>query len=215
MATSVIPTAHNERIRLGAGKLWVAPIGTITNAFAPTGVAGQFVQGTTATSVPGNAAWLPLGITKAGNIFKTGITTANVDSAEYYYPHKIVTTAQTADMAFALMTVNLTNLRLGFNAATSSVSGAVTDTTVARLSPPLPGAETRVQVMWESLAGDFVIVIYQALQTQAISLNAAKGNNNMEVPVMMTAELPPTATASVPFDMWVVGATWAETAATD
>lgn len=215
MATTVIPSAHSERIRLGAGKLWAAPVGTITSSYAPSGAAGQFTQGTVTGDVPGSTAWLPLGITKTGSVFKTGITTANVESAEYYYPHKIVATAQTADITFSLMTVNLTNLRLAFNAPTTAVSAPPTDTSPAKLTPPLVGQEVRSQLLWESLNADCLIVIYQALQTQAVSLNAAKGNANMEVPVVMTAELPPTATAATPFDMWVIGASWAETIATD
>lgn len=215
MPTTVVPNAHGERIRLGAGKLWAAPTGTITNAFAPTGAAGQFTQGLVTGDVPGHTAWLPLGITKTGSVFKTGITTANIESAEYYYPHKIVSTAQTADIAFNLMTVNLTNLRLALNAPLTGESGAPTDSAATKLTPPLVGQEVRSQVMWESLTADFVIVIYQALQTQAVSLNAAKGAANMEVPIMMTAELPPSAVSSTPFDLWVIGATWAETADTD
>jgi hypothetical protein len=73
----------------------------------------------------------------------------------------------------------------------------------------------RSKLLWESLNADMLIVIYQALQTQAVSINAAKGNANMEVPVVMTAELPPTATAATPFDLWVIGSSWAETLDTD
>lgn len=215
MPTTVVPNSHGERIRLGAGKLWASPVGTITNAFAPTGAAAQFTQGVVAGDVPGSAAWLPLGITKSGSIFKTGLTTANVESAEYYYPHKIVTTAQMADLSFNLMTVNLTNLRLALNAAPTADSAVPTDTTPAKLVPPLVGQEVRVQLMWESLTADFLIVIYQALQTQAVSLAMAKGAANMEIPVVMTAELPPSTVAPTPFDMWVIGTTWAETASTD
>lgn len=214
--TTVVPTAHSDRIRLGAGKLWAAPVGTITSAFAPTGSGSQFTQGLVSGDVPGSAAWLPLGITKSGSVFKTGITVANVESAEYYYPHKIVATAQTADLTFSLMTVNLTNLRLSLNADTPQVSGGPPSATAAaKLTPPLVGQEVRAQLLWESLTADFLIVIYQALQTQAVSLNMAKGSANMEIPLVMSAELPPSATAPTPYDMWVIGSTWAETLDTD
>jgi hypothetical protein len=148
-------------------------------------------------------------------VFKTGITVANVESAEYYYPHKIVATAQTADLTFSLMTVNLTNLRMAFNADISTVSAVPDADTPAKLTPPLVGQEVRTQLMWESLSADFLIVIYQALQTQAVSLNAAKGNANMEIPVVMTAELPPSTVAPTPFDLWVMGTSWTETVDTD
>lgn len=222
MAVTIIPKAHGNRIRTNAGQLWVLPAGTLTDATflaslntSVTAGQGQFAVGTAANTVPGSALALPLGITKTGMVFKNALTTANIDSAEYYYPHKIVGTAQSADVTVTLITVNATNLRLAFNAATSQVAGTPDASNAAKLVPPLVGQEVRCQLIWEANDASHVIILWQALQTGAVSLNAAKGNANMEIPLTFTAELPDVSIAPAPFAEYFTGTTYAETVSTD
>lgn len=222
MPIVVNPLAHANRIRTQAGKLWALPAGTLTDATflaslstSVTAGQGQFVSGTAANTVPGSALALPLGITKTGMVFKNALTTANIESAEYYYPHKVVGTAQVVDLTTTLITVNATNLRLAFNAATSQVTGTPDASDAAKLVPPLVGQEVRCQLVWESNAADHVIIIWQALQTGAVSLNAAKGNANMDIPLTFTAELPDSTIAPAPYAEYFTGTSWVETVNTD
>lgn len=208
-----IPSAQMTRRRYGAGKLWGYTLGTpiATSAYSPAGTASAFTQGNSATNVPGNVGWLPLGITEDGMTFTSGIDTENDEAAEYYYNLKTLVTGQTATLAVTLKTVNLTNLRLALNAATSAVSATPTATVAAKLTPPLPGSEVRCQLLWESLDNNLVIVMYQALQTNEVSLAGVKGAGGITLDLAFTLEQPDAAVATTPFDLWVIGTSWAET----
>lgn len=207
---SIVPSAIMSRRRYGAGKLWVAPLGTITNNFTPTVTGGVFVQGTTATQVPGATAWLPVGITTEGTKFTSSFDTDNDESAEYYYPHAVIVTGQTCTLEVELKTVDLTNLRVALNAATSQVNGTPTASSFARLTPPLPGSEVRMQWMWESTAADMLIVLYKGLNTGDVELTAQKGAAGMNIPLTISGELPDAAVATTPFDILTCGTSYAE-----
>lgn len=212
-----IPTAIMNRRRYGAGKLWGYTLGTpvVTSAYAPTGTGGLFTQGSSATNVPGAAGWLPLGITEDGMEFTVGFDTDNDNSAEYYYSHKTVVTGQTGSLKATLKTVNLTNLRLALNAATSAVSATPSATQAAKLTPPLPGQEVRCQLMWEALDNNLVIVMYQALQTSDVGLQGRKGADGMVLDLEFMLEQPDASVAPTPWDTWVIGTTWAESVSTE
>jgi hypothetical protein len=212
---SIIPAAHMERRRYGAGKLWAAPAGTLTSSFTPTVSGGVFTQGTTATAVPGSTAMLPVGITTEGTKFTASFDTDTDESAEYYYPHKTIVTGQTAKLEVELKTVNLTNLRAALNASTSQVNGTPSASSFARLTPPLPGQEVRMQWLWESTAGDMLILLYQGLNTGDVELDAAKGAKGMNIPLSISGELPDSTIATTPFDILVCGTSYAETASGD
>jgi hypothetical protein len=214
-----IPTAQVTRRRYGAGKLWAAPAGTLTVAapFAPASItAGAFIQGTDAlTKVPGSTTFLPLGVTEDGMEFSFGFDTEDDESAEYYYPLKTVVTGQTASMSATLKQVNLTNLRLALNASTSAVTGTPSATAAAKLTPPLPGAEVRCQILWESLDNDIVIIGYSALQTNEVTLSPNKGAAGLSLDLQWNLEQPAATIATVPFDIWVTGTSWVETVSGD
>lgn len=215
MVIIAIPKFHSNRRRYGAGKLWVAPLGTVTSSYAPAGASSAFTQGTSANNVPGDTDWLPLGITQEGMTFSSSSDTEPDESAEYYYPHKILVTGQSATMSATLKTVNLTNLRTAFNAATSAVSATPGPSTAARLTPPLPGEEVRCQIMWESLDDDMVIILYQCMNTGAVEIGGRKGAEGTNVPLELTAELPDEDVALTPVDIWVIGASYEETVTGD
>ncbi|MEU0467318.1 hypothetical protein ABZ215_25225 [Amycolatopsis sp. NPDC006131] len=212
---NIVPSAKMERRRYGAGKLWVAPLGTITSNYTPQVTGGAFVQGTTATQVPGASAWLPVGITTEGTRFTSSSDTDTDESAEYYYPHATVVTGQTCGLEVELKTVNLTNLRVALNAATSQVSGTPTASSFARLAPPLPGQEVRMQWLWESNAADMIIVLYKGLNTGDVELAAQKGAGGMNVPLSISGELPDASVAPTPYDILVCGNSFAESTATE
>lgn len=212
-----IPSAQMTRRRYGAGKLWAYTLGTpvLTSAYAPAGTGSAFTQGTSSTNVPGTASLLPLGITEEGMTFTSGFSTDNDESAEYYFSHKTIVTGQTASLKTTLKTVNLTNLRLALNAPTSAVSAVPTATVAAKVTPPLPGAEVRCQLLWESLDNNMLIVGYQALQTNELNLAGRKGAAGMVLDLEFTFEMPDAAIAPTPYDLWVIGTSWAETVNTE
>jgi hypothetical protein len=137
------------------------------------------------------------------------------ESAEYYFPHKTLVTGQSGSLKATLKTVNLTNLRLALNAATTAVSATPSATTAAKLTPPLPGAEVRCQLLWESLDNNIVIPMYQCLQTNDVTLAGKKGAEGMVLDLEFSFEMPDASVAPTPYDIWVIGASWIETVTTD
>lgn len=197
--------------------MWALPPATLTHAtYLPVGTAGAFTQGATANvAIPGSALALPLGITNEGTEFEFSFDTEEDSAAEYYYPLRTVVTGQTAKLSTSLKTVNLTNLRYAFNAATTAWSATPSATTPAYFTPPAPGEEVRIQILWESLANDLFILGYSAFQTNAVTLAAVKGSAGLNLELAWNLEQPDAAIAPVPFKMGVLGASWVETIAAE
>lgn len=209
------PTAKTTKRRYGPGKLWAYTLGTpilthaVTAAYA--GAASAFTQGTSATNIPGTTSLLPLGITKGGMEFTTSFDTEKDESAEYYYAHAVVMTGQEAKLKCTLKTVNITNLRFALNAPASAWSATPSATVASILTPPAPGSEVRCQLLWESLANDFVIVGYQALQIGDVSIAGVKGAEGVNLDLEFNFEQPDASVAAVPYEVAVIGATWVDT----
>lgn len=212
---SIVPSAQMTRRRYGAGKLWVAPLGTVTSNYAPTGTGGSFTQGTTATQVPGNAAWLPVGITSEGTTFTFSFDTDTDEAAEYNDALATIVTGTSATMEAELKTVNLTNLRAAFNLPTSLVTGTPTASTAAYIDPPAAGAEVRSQWLWESTSGNHIILFWQGLNTGDVALQGQKGAGGMNIPISVNAELPDVSVAPRAWRQYVIGTSFAESVGTE
>ncbi len=208
-----VPVARVNQRRYGAGALYWAPAGTVDATYTPAGTGSKFTIGTDDDAkVPGFTGFLPLGITTEGMTFTGSFTTENDESAEYYVPHKIMVTGQAESLAVTLKTVNLTNLRVAMNAGTSSVTGGTPSATQAvRIRKPDPGAEKRSQLMWISQDEDMVLVIYSALQTGDFTIAGRKGVEGINLPLTFTVEQPDISISPVSYDIWVIGASYAET----
>jgi hypothetical protein len=214
-----VPSAIVGRRHYGPGKLFLAPPGTITDTYAPIGANSKFTLGTTvATNVPGNANWLPAGITTDGMTFTGNFTTENDEAAEYATPIKVLVTGQAETLAVTLKQVNLTNIRAALNAGTSSVtrvSGATGATgpgvaDVVRIRKPAIGTEQRCQLLWLAQDDDFILLIYSALQTGDFTIQGQKGAGGITLPLTFTVEQPPSTVAASSYDMYAIGTSWAE-----
>lgn len=208
------PAAHAERERYGPGKLWIAPLGTVTSTYTPTVAASLFTQGTTATGVPGATTFLPLGRTNEGMELSYSIETEDDTPAESFDPHRTIMTGRTASLAVSLRQINLTNLRAAFNLMGSTIT-APTATAFSRVSPPSPGSESYCQIMWESDANDMIIIMYKTLQVGEFSLAGRKGAESMRLELEFRGNQPDSSVATVPVDILVAGVTYAETVSGD
>lgn len=211
-----IPKAQMTRRRYGAGKLWYLPAGTIDETnFTPTVTTSKFDQGTSGDTVPGFTTALPLGITKEGMTWTRTVTTEVDEAAEHYGALKTVVTGITETLAVALKTVNLTNLRVAMNAASTVVSGTPGASAYAKIKKPKPGEEIRGQLLWESLGDDFLIACWQVFQTNDVSLGARRGVEGMNLDLSFNLELPPPTVSDEESTLYVAGATWIETVSGD
>lgn len=219
------PLWHADRRRYGAGKLFVAPLGTITSAYAPVSTGSKFVLGTSATNVPGSTAWLPLGYTAEGHTFTQSVDTDDDTAAESLYPVATPVTGKTARWAVTLKTVNLTTLRVALNAfdASSTVVTNVSGSggqvpgvsTVVKVKPPVAGSEVRCQFLWINNDDDDVIVGYRALNVGDFERAFKKGAEGQDVPLEFNLELPETTISTTPYDEYLTGASYIETVSAD
>jgi hypothetical protein len=222
----VVPIANINRRIYGAGKLWYLPAGTYTGQLAnpagtpydPSPVGSKFTQGTDAlTKVPGTTAALPLGITSEGMEFQSDMETDQDESAEYYQPHRIMMTGQSAKLSVELKTTNITNLRIASNVGTGGVlGGAGTATNAAIIGPVQADAVTRGQYLWESLDENVLLIIFSGLNTSGLRLAGKKGVEGSNLPLEIDCELPDATVAGWAYEIHLAGAALgAETVATD
>lgn len=206
---------QSTRRHYGTAAVWAAPLGTVTGgtvggAYVPAGTAGAFAQGNTATNVPGNAAWLPIGWTDGGWDLTFTIKTEEDDAAESYDPVAYPVVGRAATLKASLKQCNLTNLRLALNAPTGSVNQAPGPSTTATLTPPAAGSEVRAQWLLETQDGSLVCVIYQALNTGAVQLMFQKGAKGLSVPLELNVEVPASTVSSAPWHIHTIGTAYVE-----
>ena len=117
-------------IQLGAGRLYVAPIGTTE----PT---------TCSAALP--SAWRAVGYTENGTTVSVELTNEPIEVAEEYDPVLYVLASRSASVAVQMAEVNRKNLALamGVGAAEANDSTA--------FEPPAPGDEVAVMLVWDSL----------------------------------------------------------------
>jgi hypothetical protein len=185
-------TVPKNSIAIGAGYLYIAALGSTL----PTNT----VVGSVFTDT-WPVAWNLLGITKSGSEFTYTITTDIIDSAEYFDPLQIVTTARAAQWAFELEQVNATTLKNALNGGSLVTSGAGT-TLLSTYTPPAAGAEVRTMIGWEAQDNTERLVMEQAFQAGAVKLTRNKGAANATIPVEFHAELP---ASGFPFRYWTAG----------
>lgn len=169
-----VPGANPSAVKVGAGYLYVAPLGT-AEPNGPSSQAGPFPSG-----------WSPLGYTEDGNDFSQTITEVDLEVAEELEPIRSVVTNRVSQVAFNLAQVTARNLQLALNGG--SVTPTASGGTVRPAQPTL-GQEVRVMLAWESADGLERWIYRQVLQTGAINIGRKKGVKSL-VPVVFKLERP-------------------------
>lgn len=149
-------------IRVGAGALYWAPLGT--TEIATTLTSGKF--STTMTS------WQLAGATDNGHTFNHQVQTSDITPEESFYPELSPTTGITAEVSFAMMYMSPDNFLLAFNGGTTSTSTGMTTFTA-----PTPGNEVNRMLMWQSADDTERFVWRSVINTGQISLARQKAPN--------------------------------------
>lgn len=134
IADPTAPVAGNsELVRIGPGKLWVAPFGTalpVTLADAP------------------NAAFREVGFTTEGSVVNYSQTSDGVEVAERLRPIKSIITAVEMTFEVSLAQLSVDNLALAMNADPAT---AIVETAAERVFVwPKSGGTSRVSLIWQS-----------------------------------------------------------------
>jgi len=190
------PAVPSPNLLTDPGFLWISPIGTAD----PTNT----VAGSVFTDVVA-AAWLPLGPTMEGSAFAYSTSVEPIRVAELTDPVKFVTTERSGTIAFALASWTLSNYRRALNggiAALTPTSGTGA-TALYTVTPPVPGAEVRAMILWESTDATIRLRLKQTIQGGEINTEFRRGTANSSIPCTFNMEIPAGATA--PFDIWGAG----------
>lgn len=146
-------TSVPGHIRVGAGTLWWAPLGTSEPALTVT-------SGKLAT-VTGVSGWVNIGATDNGSTFARQVTTGDVVPEENFYPELIATTGITESVSFGLIYMSPDNWLLAMNGGTTSTAGSGA-TALTTFAPPAPGSEVNRMLVWQA-ADDTDRMIFRAV----------------------------------------------------
>jgi hypothetical protein len=186
------PAVAVPNIATDPGVLFWAPLGSAEPTHAVT--ASVFSD-----SWP--VAWLALGATANGSNFKWKCSFDKIEVEEFLDPIRYVTTGREGSVAFALASINATNMKRALNGGTLTTTGATT-TTMTSYTPPAAGAEVRCMIGWESLDSTERLICYQTINTAEVSINRQKGKTNAVIPVEFALEIP---VSGIPFKYLTAG----------
>lgn len=170
-------TKSSDEVLLGAGTLYVAPIGTSE----PTSASA---------TLPSD--WREVGYTESGSAIDIAYSNEGVPVAEEFYPVKYVTTAVEMSLGFNMRQTSRRNLALALNAG----AAAANDGTA--FEPVAPGSEVRVMAVLDTEEGARWI-FRQAFQGGNVTINRDKAPNVAGLPVQFRLEKP---TGNQPFKVF-------------
>jgi dihydroneopterin aldolase len=177
MSTVTLPSAQ---LLTDAGAILWAPLGTALPA--NTVVGSVFTD-----SWP--VAWVPLGRTNSGLKIDDNATTADIESAEDYYPLASRTTKRVGQVSFNLMSNTATNLSRALNGSVTTVTGTTT-TTLTQVDAPNPVNEVPCMIGWESLDGTVRYIARQVRNAGNLSMQMGKAPNAAMIPWTANLEKP-------------------------
>jgi len=189
-----MPTTATPTLLTDPGYIFTAPIGSAE----PTNT----VAGSVFTDA-WPAAWISAGATEEGSQFSYEINTEAVTVAEFFDPIRIVTTERSGNIAFAMASWTLANLKISMNGGTLSIVSGTGATALNKFEPPDPGAEVRRMIGWESLDATTRLVCRQTLQSGTIESAFRKAPDKALIACEFQFEVP---TAAKPFAFWTAGA---------
>lgn len=178
MATT---TKSSDEVLLGAGTLYVAPIGT---------------SEPTSASATLPSEWREVGYTEDGSVVDIAYTNEGIPVGEEFYPVKYVTTAVEMSLGFNMRQASRRNLALALNAGADAANDGTS------FEPPAPGSEVRVMAVLDTEDGARWI-FRQCFQGGSVTISRQKAPNVADLPVQFRLEKP---ASSQPFKVFPTAA---------
>ena len=167
-------TINSEALSLGPGRLFYAPLGTTLPANHDTPLAVTFLE---------------IGSTDEGSEFSYEITSDPVEVAESLDPLFHKTTGREGTVTFAMAENTTRNLSIAFNGGIVAAYGTG-PTAGFSYTPPEPGLEKSVILVFESEDGEERWVWKQVTQGGSVALSRKKGADKTLIPVEFRIERP-------------------------
>lgn len=157
-------------VRVGPGKLYIAPLGSTE----PNDLATAW-----------DSAFTPLGYTNEGSNFVFDQTFENVEVAEELDPVAILQTKRDATVNFALAEITADNLARAFNGGDVQTAGGM-----VTFEPPEAGDFTYVMLGWEADDGLERWIFRKALQVGSVDMPRKKAPAKAVIPVSFRCTKP-------------------------
>ena len=157
-------------VRVGPGKLYIAPLGTTE----PSDL-----------STAWDAAFVGVGYTEDGSTVGFDQTFEDIDVAEEYDSLDTLQTKRVITVGFNAAETTATNLQRAFNGGTIT-----TGTGTVEFEPPDAGDITRVMLGWESDDGKERWIFRRCVQTGSPSINRQKAPNYATIDMEFRATVP-------------------------
>jgi hypothetical protein len=190
-----MPTTATPNILTDAGYLFWAPLGT---AIPTNSVSGS--KFTDAWASP----WISLGATEEGSTHSYEINVEAITVAEFFDPVSYRTTERSGSFAFSLADWTLTNVKRAYNGGTLTVVSGTGATQLNKYVPPVPGAEIRAMLGWESLDNTVRLICYQTINSGTVETAFKKAPDKALLPCEFKFEKP---TSTEPFEFYTAGPT--------
>lgn len=158
-------------VRVGPGKLYIAPIGTVE----PTDLETAW-----------DNDWIPLGYTDTGSEFVFDQTFEDVVVAEELEPVEIIQTARQTTVNFALAELTAANMQRALNGGTIN-----TPTGLITFEPPSVGSFVDSMIGWEADDGLERWVFRRCRNVGSVNLPRRKGADKAVLPMSMRVLKPP------------------------
>lgn len=163
-------TGDPTAVRVGPGKLYIAPIGSSE----PTDL-----------ETPWDEAWVPLGYTDEGSSITFDNTFEDVMVAEELEAILTLQTARQINVTFALAEITAANMQRAFNGGTIQTSDGV-----ITYEPPDAGDYTPVMLGWEADDGLERLVFRRCVQVGSVEIARRKAPDKATIPVEFRANKP-------------------------
>jgi hypothetical protein len=163
----------SANIALGAGRLYVAAVGTTE----PTDCS---------TAMP--SAWRAVGYTEDGTTFSVDLSNEAIEVAEEYDPVRYVLASRATKLAVQMAEMTRRNLALSMGGGAAAANDATA------FEPPDPGAEVAVMIVWDSLdtpsASNIRWLFRQCKVNGSVETQRNKAPNKALLPVEFNLEKP-------------------------
>jgi hypothetical protein len=176
------------------GYLFWAPLATTE----PTHAAA----GSTYAADTWPVAWIPLGATEDGSELSYEINVEAISVAEFFDPIRYSTTERSGSIGFNLASFHLSQIKRVMNGGTIATVSGTGATLSSSYVPPLPGAEVRCMIGWESLDSTMRMIAYQCINGTTIAASFRKAPAYAVLPCVFNFEVP---ASGNPFKLYGAG----------
>lgn len=167
-----MPQNRNELVVAGAGKVMVAPVGTV----APADPVAAWPAG-----------WIDLGYTNDDGVtFTDARTIEEINVWQLFYPARLVVTARDARLGFALAQWNEETVRLAFGGGTITTTAGPPEH--YRYDPPAPESldERAMGIEWVDGVKQYRLIVPRGVIADDVETNLTR-SGMAELPVTFRA----------------------------